>query len=98
MRAITLKNFGGPEVLTLTTVPQPIPQPDQILVQVKACGLNRADLLQRRGHYPPPAGESDILGLEIAGKIAAMGSNVSGFGVGEKVFGLVASGAYAEYC
>ena len=98
MRAITLKNFGGPEVLTLAKVPQPLPGPDQILVHVKACGLNRADLLQRRGKYPPPAGESDILGMEIAGTVAAMGENVEGFGAGEKVFGLVGSGAYADYC
>jgi putative PIG3 family NAD(P)H quinone oxidoreductase len=98
MRAITLKNFGGPDVLTQTTVPQPVPAANQILVHVKACGLNRADLLQRRGKYPPPTGESDILGLEIAGNIAAMGADVSGFGVGEKVFGLVAGGAYADYC
>lgn len=98
MQAITLKNFGGPEVLSISNLPQPIPGPEQVLVHVKACGLNRADLLQRRGKYPPPAGASDILGLEIAGQVVAMGANVSGFGSGEKVFGLVAGGAYAEYC
>ncbi len=98
MHAITLNGFGELDVLTLTDIPQPIPGPEQLLVHVKACGLNRADLWQRRGNYPPPPGESDILGLEIAGQVVAMGENVAGFGIGEKVFGLVASGAYAEYC
>ncbi len=98
MRAITLNNFGGPEVLILSEIPQPIPGPEQLLVHVKAFALNRADLLQRRGKYPPPPGESDILGMEIAGQVVAMGSAVKDFGIGEKVFGLVGSGAYAEYC
>ncbi len=98
MQVIALKQFGGPEELILAEMPQPIPGADQLLVHVKACALNRADLLQRRGKYPPPAGESTTLGLEIAGQIVGMGANVSGFGVGEKVFGLVGGGGYAEYC
>jgi putative PIG3 family NAD(P)H quinone oxidoreductase len=98
MRAVTFDQFGEPSVLTLSEIPQPIPGPEQLLVHVKACALNRADLIQRRGKYPPPPGESDILGLEIAGQVVAMGENVTGFGTGEKVFGLVGSGAYAEYC
>jgi putative PIG3 family NAD(P)H quinone oxidoreductase len=98
MQAIQLKNFGGPEVLEIGDIPQPLPGPEQILVRVKACALNRADLLQRRGNYAPPPGESDILGLEIAGVVAALGANVKDFQMSEKVFGLVASGAYAEYC
>jgi NADPH:quinone reductase-like Zn-dependent oxidoreductase len=98
MHAVLLNGFGGIDVLTIADIPQPIPGPEQVLVNVKACALNRADLLQRRGKYPPPAGESDVLGLEIAGQIVAMGANVTGFGIGEKVFGLVGSGAYAEYC
>ncbi|MDR3477142.1 MAG: NAD(P)H-quinone oxidoreductase [Gammaproteobacteria bacterium] len=98
MRAITLNHYGNADVLTLSDIPQPIPGPQQILVQVKAFALNRADILQRLGKYPPPPGESDILGLEIAGVIVAMGMDVTGFGVGEHVFGLVGSGAYAEYC
>jgi NADPH2:quinone reductase len=98
MHAVILNGFGGIEVLTIADVPQPLPNPEQVLVHVKACALNRADLLQRRGKYPPPAGESDILGMEMAGQIVAMGENVTGFGIGEKVFGLVGSGAYAEYC
>ena len=98
MKAIILKKFGGPEVLEVSEIPQPEPGPEQILVRVKACALNRADLLQRRGKYAPPAGESDILGLEIAGNIALLGANVKNFKIGERIFGLVASGAYAEYC
>ncbi len=98
MKAILLKKFGGPEVLEVGEIPEPTPGPEQILVRVRACALNRADLLQRRGKYAPPPGESDILGLEIAGEVAALGGNVKNFKMGEKVFGLVASGAYAEYC
>jgi putative PIG3 family NAD(P)H quinone oxidoreductase len=98
MKAIILKKFGGPEVLEVGEVSQPEPGPEQILVRVKACALNRADLLQRRGKYAPPPGESDILGLEIAGDVAQLGANVKDYKIGERVFGLVASGAYAEYC
>ena len=98
MHVITMKEIGSPEVLTVAQVPQVIPGPDQILVQVKAAGLNRADLLQRRGKYPPPPGESTVLGMEIAGQVVGMGANVDSFGIGEKVFGLVGGGGYAEYC
>jgi putative PIG3 family NAD(P)H quinone oxidoreductase len=98
MHVITMKEIGGPEVLSVIQSPQVIPGPDQLLIHVKAAGLNRADLLQRRGRYDPPPGESDILGMEIAGQVVGMGANVDGFGIGEKVFGLVGSGGYAEYC
>ncbi len=98
MRAITLKTFGEPEVLEFSDIPKPVPGTEEILVRVRAFGLNRADLLQRRGHYPPPPGESDVLGLEIAGEVCALGDGVSGFSLGDRVFGLVGSGAYAEYC
>lgn len=98
MKSITLKNFGGPEVLQLEEVPLPVPGKDQLLVQVKARALNRADMLQRRGKYPPPPGESSILGLEIAGDVVDSGPGVSGFSKGQRVFGLVGGGAYAEYC
>jgi NADPH2:quinone reductase len=79
---------------------QPIAQPaaGQLLVKVAAAGLNRADLVQASGKYPPPPGESEILGLEIAGEVVALGEGVSEFAIGDKVFGLVAGGAYAEYC
>ncbi len=98
MKAVILKGFGGPEVLTLTDVPKPVPGPQQLLVRVHATALNRADMLQRRGKYPPPPGESEILGMEIAGEIAEIGSEVSDFKIGQRVFGLVGGGGYAEYC
>jgi putative PIG3 family NAD(P)H quinone oxidoreductase len=79
-------------------VPRPIPQPDQLLVKVHATALNRADTLQRRGKYPPPAGESTLLGLEIAGVVVAVGPHVREFKPGQRVFGLVGGGGYAEYC
>jgi tumor protein p53-inducible protein 3 len=98
MLAITFKNAGGPEELALTHVQTPTPNPTQLLIRVKATALNRADLLQRRGKYSPPPGESDILGLEIAGEVAARGCDVTRFNIGDRVFGLVGSGGYAEYC
>lgn len=96
MKAITFAKPGGPEVLELADVADPIPGPDQLLVRVCASALNRADTMQRRGAYPPPAGESDILGLELAGEVEAVGSAVHGFRLGDRVFGLVGSGGYAE--
>jgi putative PIG3 family NAD(P)H quinone oxidoreductase len=96
MRAITLRTPGGPEVLELTEIPDPTPTPEQLLVRVRVSALNRADTLQRRGLYPPPPGESDILGLELAGEVEAVGSATQGFHVGDRVFGLVGGGGYAE--
>ena len=78
MQAIIFDNAGGPEVLTLRQVPDPDPSPEQVLVRVRATALNRADTLQRQGQYPPPVGESDILGLELAGEIGRVGSSVTG--------------------
>lgn len=98
MRAITAREFGEPDVLSITEVPKPVLQPQQLLVKVKAAALNRADLLQRRGKYPPPVGESPILGLEMAGEVAEIGDQVTDYKIGDRVFGLVGSGAYAEYC
>lgn len=98
MLAITYKNNGGPEELKLTEVSVPTPGPFQLLVHVKATALNRADLLQRRGKYPTPPGESDILGLEIAGVVTALGDKVTRYQLGDRVFGLVGGGGYAEYC
>ena len=95
MRAITFSTPGGPEVLQLTEVPDPTPRPEQLLVRVRATALNRADTLQRRGQYPPPLGESDIPGLELAGEVEAVGTMTQGFRVGDRVFGLVGGGAYA---
>ena len=96
MKAIMRTGDGGPEVLQLADVPSPEPTETQLLVDVKATALNRADLLQRRGTYPPPPGESEILGLEIAGTVSAIGSQVEGFSENDNVFGLVAGGGYAE--
>ncbi|QLG89878.1 NAD(P)H-quinone oxidoreductase [Chitinibacter bivalviorum] len=84
--------------LLLGDAPIPTPAAGQLLVKVAAAGLNRADLVQASGKYPPPPGESEILGLEIAGEVLALGEGVSDFRVGDRVFGLVAGGAYAEYC
>jgi len=96
MQAVTVTAPGGPEVLRLTTVPDPVPTPEQILVRVRATALNRADVMQRLGQYPPPPGESDILGLELAGEVEAVGAAVTDLAPGDRVFGLVGSGGYAE--
>lgn len=98
MRAIILNQFGGPEVLNISEIEKPIPSEEQLLVEIKATALNRADLLQRRGKYPPPEGESNIPGIEIAGIVVKIGTKVTDFKVGDRIFGLVGSGGYAEYC
>jgi putative PIG3 family NAD(P)H quinone oxidoreductase len=97
MRAVVIREPGGPEVLTIGQVPVPEPGPEQLLVRVRATALNRADTLQRRGLYPPPPGESEILGLELAGEVVSAGSAVSEIRPGDRVFGLVGGGGYAEY-
>ena len=96
MKAVVRSGDGGPDVLELGDVPTPQPTETQLLVDVRATALNRADLIQRRGGYPPPPGESEILGLEIAGTVSEMGTNVTGFKNGDRVFGLVGGGGYAE--
>jgi len=98
MRAVVITKPGGPEVLEVRDVPAPEPQGDQILVRVRACGLNRADLMQTRGYYPAPPGvPADIPGLEFAGEVEALGPSVTGpLRVGERVFGIVAGGGMAE--
>ena len=96
MQAITVSAPGGPDVLHLTTVPDPTPTAEQILVRVRATALNRADVMQRLGQYPPPPGESDILGLELAGEVETVGAAVKDLTSGDRVFGLVGSGGYAE--
>ncbi|MCB2228827.1 MAG: NAD(P)H-quinone oxidoreductase [Desulfarculaceae bacterium] len=98
MRAILLKEFGGPEQMHLGEAPQPELREREVLVKVKAVGVNRADTLQRKGLYPPPKGESEIMGLELAGEVVALGSGCSLCTVGESVFSIVSGGAYAEYC
>jgi putative PIG3 family NAD(P)H quinone oxidoreductase len=96
VQAVTFSEPGGPEVLRVTQVPDPSPGPDEVLVDVVASGVNRADLLQRQGHYPPPPGTSPVLGLECSGRIAALGEGVHGWQVGDEVAALLAGGGYAE--
>ena len=96
MRAVVARSPGGPEVLEIADRPAPTIGPRDLLVRNFAAALNRADLLQRRGLYPPPPGESDILGLELAGEVAEAGAEVRAFKKGDRVFGLVGGGAYAE--
>ena len=98
MKAITCAHFGGTEVLQMTDSAIPKPSSNQLLVKVYASALNRADILQREGKYPPPPGESEIMGLEIAGEIVSCGQSVDDLKVGQRVFGLVAGGGYAQYC
>ncbi|WP_288798828.1 NAD(P)H-quinone oxidoreductase [uncultured Arsenicicoccus sp.] len=97
MKAITLPSFGGPKVLTVSEIPTPGIGPDEVLVRVVAAGVNRADLLQRQGHYPPPPGESDIPGLEVSGIVVQVGSRVAGWREGDEVCALLAGGGYAEH-
>ncbi len=98
MRAVVLESYGGPEVLTIREVPDPAPGPEEVLVDVAATALNRADLLQRLGFYPDPfpTGDHEIPGMEFSGRVAAIGARVRDVGVGEEVMGIVAGGAYAE--
>lgn len=97
MRAVQISEPGGPEVLRVTEMPDPVPGPGEVLIDVVAAGLNRADVQQRRGHYPPPPGASDIPGLEVSGRIAGFGPDVSRpFSVGEKVVALLSGGGYAS--
>ena len=97
MKAVLLNGFGGREMLAIGEVPRPSPGENQLLVKVMATSVNRPDIIQRQGHYPPPKGESDILGLEVAGTIEQIGPGVSGWKVGDRIMGLVAGGGYAEY-
>jgi putative PIG3 family NAD(P)H quinone oxidoreductase len=95
VRAIVLDGFGGPEVLRLAEVPDPEPGPGEVLLDVVATAVNRADLLQRQGFYPPPPGASDVLGMECAGVVAALGEGVDAWRVGDEVCALLAGGGYA---
>ena len=97
MKAITLPSFGGPEVLTVSEIPTPGINADEVLVRVVAAGVNRADLLQRQGNYAPPPGESEIPGLEVSGIVVQVGSRVEGWSEGDEVCALLAGGGYAEH-
>ncbi len=96
MKAVLLEEFGGPELLRLGETADPVQGADQVLIRVMATSVNRPDIIQRQGNYPPPPGESEILGLEVAGVIEQLGSSVTGWKVGDRVMTLVGGGGYAE--
>ncbi len=96
MRAISIPAPGGPEVLTLGEHPDPAPGPGQVLIEVAAAGVNRADISQRLGHYPSPPGTSPLPGMEVSGTIAALGHGVAGRSIGDRVCALLPSGGYAS--
>src|SRR5882762_3480172 len=98
MTCVEIKKPGGPEALVPTTRPVPQPKDGEILIKVAAVGVNRPDIAQRAGLYPPPPGASDLPGLEAAGTVAALGAGVTGWQVGDALCALTPGGAYAEYC
>lgn len=98
MQAIVATGTGGPEVLAMVERPIPQPEPGEVLLKVLAAGINRPDIMQRKGMIPVPAGASDILGLEAAGEIIAVGEGVHHLAVGDMVMALVSGGAYAQFC
>jgi putative PIG3 family NAD(P)H quinone oxidoreductase len=97
MRAVVITQAGGPEYLAIRGLPTPEPGPGEVLVRVHATALNRADILQREGRYPPPPGAPDIPGLEFAGEVVGAGSGATRWKIGARVFGIVGGGAHAEY-
>jgi len=98
MRVVEISKYGPPEVLVVASRPRPEPAPEEVLIEVRAAGVNRPDVAQRLGKYPPPPGASDIPGLEVAGTIVAVGPGVAGWHVGNEVCALVAGGGYAQFC
>ena len=96
MRAVVVSEPGGPDVLRVQEVPDPVPGADEVIVDVAAAGINHADLLQRQGNYAPPPGASPYLGLECSGTVSALGDTVAGWSVGDRVCALLAGGGYAE--
>lgn len=97
MRAVIAVRPGGPDVLAVVDRPRPVPAPGEVLVRVTAAGVNRADVVQRAGHYPPPPGASDVLGLECSGEMVELGKGVVGHHLGETVCALLSGGGYAEF-
>lgn len=98
MQAIEIENGRGPaDALRLTTRPLPVPAPGEILIRVRAAGVNRPDIVQREGRYTPPPGASDILGLEVAGEVEAVGEGVTRWAIGDRVCALLGGGGYAQY-
>jgi len=98
MNFIRMDGSGGPEVMKLAQGPLPAPKADEVLIRVEAAGVNRPDVAQRQGSYPPPPGASPILGLEVAGQVVATGADVSAWKAGDKVCSLTNGGGYAAYC
>jgi NADPH2:quinone reductase len=98
MTAIVINSSGGPDVLVPQQRPVPLPGEHEVLVKVAAAGVNRPDVMQRQGLYPPPPGASDIPGLEIAGEVVALGGKAERWKLGDKVMGLVVGGGYAQFC
>ena len=98
MRTVEITEFGPAENLVVRERPVPTPGSDELLVRVAGAGVNRADLMQRQGNYPPPPGASDVLGLEVSGVVASRGDGVTGWSVDDRVCGIVTGGGYAEYC
>jgi NADPH2:quinone reductase len=98
MRYVTVEQPGGAEVLRLVSGPVPAPGPGEVLIRVLAAGVNRPDVLQRQGRYPPPPGASPILGLEVAGEIVKLGAGVEQWNIGDRVTALANGGGYAEFC
>src|SRR3954453_7832681 len=96
MRGVVADGAGGPEVLALLELPDPEPGAGEVVLDVAAAGLNRADLLQRQGFYPPPPGASDVIGMEGSGTVAAVGEGVDGWSVGDRACALLSGGGYAE--
>ena len=97
MQAIVITEPGGPEVLELAKVDVPAPRPNEILIKVVAAGINGPDMMQRKGLYPPPKGATELLGLEVAGEVVAVGKDARGWSVGDPVCALTNGGGYAEY-
>jgi putative PIG3 family NAD(P)H quinone oxidoreductase len=97
MRIVDVTAPGGPEKLIIADAPQPSPGPGEVVVRVAAAGVNRADLLQRQGYYPPPPGVSEVIGLEVSGAVEEVGAGVTGWSVGDPAVALLAGGGYAEY-
>ena len=98
MTVVEISEYGGPEVLKPASRPVPEPASGEALIRVAAAGVNRPDAIQRAGNYPPPAGQSDLPGLEVSGEIVALGDGASGVSIGDTVCALTPGGGYAEYC
>jgi len=98
MIAIEISSFGSPDVLKPVERPKPVPKPGELVIRVEAAGVSRADVMQRQGKYPPPAGASDVPGLDVAGSIDSVGADVTDWKAGDRVCAIVTGGGYAEFC